>query len=275
MFSDRNESASPSSQRAALGVRLLIVAGTVAVVLAGLGLMARWILDARDSARFQVLRGRYAQIGLALHNYHDVVGRFPPGGTFAADGTAHHSWTTMIRPYLDASPFYNAVDFDQPWNSAAANPHARFDFARYDSNRELFLADWANTFHNPQIDATHDGRGFPVAHLAGSDRIFFRNSRVSFSDLKSGAASVMLAGECFGEFPPVGWPGNWRDIAMGLRARPDGFGAPNRRTTLLLMADGSSRPFSDPTDPVVLESLADRISSVPGDPRRALPPRSE
>lgn len=59
--------------------------------------------------------------GLALHNYHDRYGSFPPAVVLDEHGNAAHSWRTILLPDVDAMPLYRQYRFDEPWNS----PHNR------------------------------------------------------------------------------------------------------------------------------------------------------
>lgn len=61
------------------------------------------------------------QIGLALHNYHDVYGSLPPAITYGPDGKPWHSWRTLILPYIEEQELYERYRFDEPWNG----PHNR------------------------------------------------------------------------------------------------------------------------------------------------------
>jgi hypothetical protein len=57
------------------------------------------------------------QIALALHNYHDQYGSFPPPYVLGPDGTLWHSWRALILPYLAYAPkFTGPYRFDEPWN---------------------------------------------------------------------------------------------------------------------------------------------------------------
>lgn len=56
------------------------------------------------------------QISLALHSYHQVWGSYPPAYTTDADGQPLHSWRTLILPFLEEEPFYEALDLNEPWN---------------------------------------------------------------------------------------------------------------------------------------------------------------
>jgi len=59
------------------------------------------------------------QIGLALHNYHDVYSTFPPAYVPDEHGMPKHSWRVLILPFLhdtNATALHQAYDFDKPWD---------------------------------------------------------------------------------------------------------------------------------------------------------------
>ena len=56
------------------------------------------------------------QIGLAMHNYHDTHGSFPPAVVNGPDGKPWHSWRVLILPFLDGVELYNQYRFDEPWD---------------------------------------------------------------------------------------------------------------------------------------------------------------
>lgn len=51
---------------------------------------------------------------LALHNYHQDYGSFPPAVVRDESDTPIHSWRALLLPYMGNSGEY---DFSQPWNS--------------------------------------------------------------------------------------------------------------------------------------------------------------
>ncbi|HEX5102473.1 MAG TPA: DUF1559 domain-containing protein, partial [Pirellulaceae bacterium] len=58
------------------------------------------------------------QIALALHNYHDVYGHFPPPAILSKDGKPLLSWRVAILPFLEHQPLYEQFKLDEPWDSA-------------------------------------------------------------------------------------------------------------------------------------------------------------
>jgi uncharacterized protein DUF1559 len=55
------------------------------------------------------------QIGLALHNYHDVNGRLPTN-VYNAKGEAILSWRVHLLPYLEYDNLYKRMKLDEPWD---------------------------------------------------------------------------------------------------------------------------------------------------------------
>ncbi len=56
------------------------------------------------------------QIGVALNNYHNDHGTFPPAYLADKNGKPQHSWRVLILPYLAERALYEEYNFDEPWN---------------------------------------------------------------------------------------------------------------------------------------------------------------
>ncbi len=90
-----------------------------AVLLAGGVLIALLLPNVRfagKAGRRSMCSNNMRQIGLALQNYHDDYGGFPPAYTVDANGKPLHSWRTLILPYLGEKALYNSIDLSRPWN---------------------------------------------------------------------------------------------------------------------------------------------------------------
>ncbi len=57
------------------------------------------------------------QLVLAMHNYHDANGHFPPAVIYSKDGKPLYSWRVELLPYLEQGQLYNEFHRDEPWNS--------------------------------------------------------------------------------------------------------------------------------------------------------------
>jgi hypothetical protein len=73
-------------------------------------------LSKEQGAHLRTTQDRLKQIGLALHNFHDVNNCFPPAVVFGPDGKPWHSWRVLILPYLEEASLYDQYSFDEPWN---------------------------------------------------------------------------------------------------------------------------------------------------------------
>lgn len=109
-----------SIERKEAEVTLAGSVGTEAVA----GLLAMVVPQmVRDLARARTMQSQnnLKQIGLALHNYHDVHGRFPPAVLYGPSNNGQskhgHSWRVAILPFADQAPLYNLYKFDEPWDS--------------------------------------------------------------------------------------------------------------------------------------------------------------
>jgi hypothetical protein len=120
----------------------------VLVILAIIALLILLLLPAtqmpHDALRRPQCRNNFKQIGLALHNYHDVYGSFPPAYTVDASGRRLHSWRTLILPFVDQAPLYMKIDLSKPWDDPVHAEIARtavstFACPEFQSERHLTL----------------------------------------------------------------------------------------------------------------------------------------
>jgi prepilin-type N-terminal cleavage/methylation domain-containing protein/prepilin-type processing-associated H-X9-DG protein len=107
-------------RRAFTLIELLVVIAIIAVLIA---LLLPAVQSAREAARRMQCVNNLKQIGLAIHNYHSTNGVFPEGSAINACGEAnafgwYASWAdnqsalSLLLPYLEQGPLYNATNFD-------------------------------------------------------------------------------------------------------------------------------------------------------------------
>jgi beta-lactamase regulating signal transducer with metallopeptidase domain len=77
------------------------------------------VFSARQAAQRTQAANNLKQLMLALHNYHDVTGHFPPPVVIGPDGKTPHSWRVEILPYVEGQQLYQRYRMDQPWDSEA------------------------------------------------------------------------------------------------------------------------------------------------------------
>ncbi len=53
---------------------------------------------------------------MAVVNYHDGYGSFPPAFVRGPDGTPWHSWRVLILPFIGENSVFDKYRMDEPWN---------------------------------------------------------------------------------------------------------------------------------------------------------------
>jgi prepilin-type N-terminal cleavage/methylation domain-containing protein len=110
----RSMSGKRRSWRAFTLIELLVVIAIIAILVA---LLLPAVQQAREAARRSQCKSNLKQLGIALHNYHDVHGQFPSNhdphvtALNRRPGTSM-SWMTLVLPYVDQAALYETVDFE-------------------------------------------------------------------------------------------------------------------------------------------------------------------
>jgi hypothetical protein len=97
------------------GLRLTTLMVLVLVVGGLAGLLIRAVDQAREAARASQCFC-IKQIAVALYNYHDTYGSFPPAYVADATGKPMHSWRVLLLPFLEYSTLYQSYSMAEPWD---------------------------------------------------------------------------------------------------------------------------------------------------------------
>lgn len=228
------------------------------VVIAIIGLLVALLLpavqQAREAARRTQCRNNLKQIGLALHNYHDVFLVFPPGRTsmlFSGSLVLYwgHSTQTFLMPYLDQANLYNTLNV-----SAGFSEQPNFNKSALTlipvylcpSNIVIEGVNWTSATNpapgsNPNEDsarAHYEGLSDSLTHgqnpnavlslvMDLGDGMFFHDSRVGARDVTDGTSNTLAFCEIISQGPGTYSCCSWLSYADGI-GTVNGINAPWR-----------------------------------------------
>lgn len=230
----------------------------VLAVFAGLIWMAALPLfnNRREIHHRSPCKNNLKQITLALHNYHDVNGCFPPAITYGPDGKPWHSWRVLVWPWFDQQKLHERYRFDEPWNG----PH----------NRRLAKAlGETSVFHCP-ADENAPPENTSYVAVIGEQTMWPPRGVVSFDDVADDDDLTLHVVEVSDS--GVLWmePRDLRLDAMsfeigakkgvGIRSRHD---AGDRAVANVSTVDGSVPAVGDETPPAEVRSMLIRNDGQP------------
>ena len=202
------------------------------------GLLLPAVSSAREAARRVSSMNNLKQIGLAMHNLHDVYRKFP-GDILAADGTPLLSWRVAILPFIEQSQLYEQFKKDEPWDS----PH----------NLQL-LEQMPNTLEHPgmQVDPGLTVYQRPV----GKQFIMEGHEGTSFREIIDGTSNTIMVVESPAELA-VPWT-KPSDLDVDVENLIGTIFGWDREGLNALFADGSVRYLASTIDLEILKALLTR-----------------
>ncbi len=209
-------------------IELLVVIAIIATLVA---ILLPAVQQAREAARRSTCKNNLKQLGIALHNYHDVHGVFPIGCLFVDQGASGPSnsnrstWLSRILPQMEQSALYDNMDFDRSSGNANWDPNQvrnaeipAFRCPTDPGNKGTTNRSEGPTSYVACIGDTYRGWGdatglssMPymgtyvqgngewrnmVYHNTDQDAIFATNSRTSLRDVMDGTSNTMVVSEC-------------------------------------------------------------------------------
>lgn len=227
------------ADRRGLTILELLVAIGIIGVLAALLLPA--IASAREAARRIECTNHLKQIGLALHNYHDVHGSLPAAWQWDRSQQSAYGWSVQILPFVEQAPLVALID-KGALNSSAKNSTAR------STSLSLFLcpSDIAPaSFELLEGDPGLPNVPFPTANYFGvygtaepddirptppGDGSFINARPVRFAEFTRGLSCTFVVGERSVAMLPGSWLGfDNRDEDAQCRVVGEAYTGPNCR----------------------------------------------
>ncbi|MFM8223393.1 MAG: DUF1559 domain-containing protein [Planctomycetaceae bacterium] len=227
----------------ALGVGLLPLVGCL------IALLLPAVQAAREAARRTQCKNNLQQIALAMHNYHDTYGTFPPAVTYSANGKPMHSWRVLLLPFLDQVGLHAQYNMNEPWDSPA--------------NSQL-LSRMPSVYACPST--THGVGETQYTVPVGPKTMFPPERGVAIREITDGTSNTIMVLETHGANL------NWMapvDMTVGAgmpEAQPVSFSSRHAGGYHVALADGSVRFMLSITTRRELDGLLTRDSGDSVDP---------
>ncbi len=192
-------------------IELLVVIAIIAILVA---LLLPAVQQAREAARRTQCKNNLKQLGLALHNYHDVYGKF----VFGKGGTGWHAANTgnwgrlsglvPLLPYLDQAPLFNQISSTQviggttyppmgpePWKSAYTPWRAQIPALLCPSDSQPQSGSGRSSIGKTNYGFSN-GDSIVASQNARENRGMFAHSRCyGVADCTDGSSNTILMGE--------------------------------------------------------------------------------
>jgi prepilin-type N-terminal cleavage/methylation domain-containing protein len=241
---------SPQRRRRRFGFTLIELLVVIAIIAVLIALLLPAVQQAREAARRTQCRNNLKQLGLALHNYLDSAGVFPPGtvNPLGDDVNGKNGsgapgiggpWICHILPYCDQAPLYSnfskivderpeVVDWFGNGTYAATpigNSHlTMLDCPTHPRNEERMANGTAmEDLARGNYAACYGRGGYSISQTnqPAIGGVFGNNSRNSISDLTDGSTNTLLLSELRYRTPSSTGPstadvrGTWAYGSMG------------------------------------------------------------
>ncbi|WP_165066965.1 DUF1559 family PulG-like putative transporter [Paludisphaera rhizosphaerae] len=259
-------------QQAFTLIELLVVIAIIAVLIA---LLLPAVQSAREAARRAQCVNNLKQIGLALHNYTDSNGYFPPGyssfyrmdsgdaGTAEDDIGPGWGWASFILPQMEQRNLYDSINFNYtltlPHNTTAQFLRVNSYLCPSDSTPiTVPVRNEANTQTMYTVGCANYVGMYGIGEIGDAPGrgagIFFRNSKINFAAITDGTSNTIAVGERSHNLSYVTWTGRavggWLFKTSSVEGGTDQFMVdPEEAFTMILGPVGTEDGGRTPNDP--------------------------
>ena len=239
-------------------IELLVVIAIIAILVS---LLLPAVQQAREAARRTQCKNNLKQIGLALHNYHDVHGLFPTGSVPQTDGTANFvnqasfGWSSFILPQIEQANIFNNLGISELslFEVTSSNAGSMEDLNRIFPALSFYQCPSDTTGPNLRAGSRRpDFNGANESGITNSWRpptmnyigvvgvrdinrplgptsvpqngLFYNASRVRFRDVTDGTSNTLAVGEREDRCGAGSWIGNRAPRGGGTRGADYTFG---------------------------------------------------
>jgi prepilin-type N-terminal cleavage/methylation domain-containing protein len=212
-------------------VELLVVIAIIGILVA---LLLPAIQAAREAARRTSCSNKLRQLGIALHNHHDTVGRFPIGNFLGKSSKPNLAllWGELpqLLPYMEETALHDVIDFTKSPNDIASGnlkaiqtplpalscPSSPYigelgyqEFYNTNNNAQTTESDYATSIGDYKNNAAGmQGPGVPLVttNHAGNNQVPPRGVMTrfgwaaKFKDIPDGTSKTFAFGESVGHW---------------------------------------------------------------------------
>lgn len=180
------------------------------------------------------------QIGLALHNYHDANGAFPPAYVTDENGKPLYSWRVLILPYIEEDALYRQFNLKEPWDSPTNLPL---------SQRMPRVFQSPNHIGSPE---TTD-----YAAFVGPETIFDLKQGVKLNNVADGTSNTIMVTEI--KNSTINWAApqdiDFSKSSFVVNGAANDIGSNNAAGCSVLLGDGSVRFLQTQTPAGTVRSM--------------------
>lgn len=211
-------------RRAFTLVEILVVIAIIGVLVA---LLLPAVQAAREASRAASCKNNLKQMGLALHMYHDVRRRLPPGweASPGPDDPNGWGWGAAVLPQLEQRNVQSTINYNLPIDHASNQQARESVVPTYLCPTDILDSRFVIYGGADDEFANQDQIGSPMFLVAKSnyvgvfglseiedvpsagEGIFFHNSRLTFASISDGLSNTLLIGERGSKLGSSVWSG--------------------------------------------------------------------